>query len=217
MSWVSPAEACRHASSDMFFIDACMHAVESHGALAIGGQTQWNALPLLMLPGPLRRIRRTLRILAGVVFVGELQIGISACAAVTAGLIESEIRNNNKCDFDRYYGSTSAYHSIADAIQKRMDILAKVSPNLIRMRQTSDRHRHWLANQVVQASRLMWSSAAPMDEALQRSVWKPQKDLKAQCVLSRCALHSASHCSADQQRHERKARKRAAWRCRAKT
>ena len=47
---------------------------------------------------------------------------------MTAGLIESEIRNNNKCDFDRYYGSTSAYHSIADAIQKRMDILAKVSP-----------------------------------------------------------------------------------------
>ena len=61
------------------------------------------------------------------VYMADTQSGISACAAVTAGLIESEIRNNNKCDFDRYYGSTSAYHSIADAIQKRMDILAKVS------------------------------------------------------------------------------------------
>ena len=48
------------------------------------------------------------------------------CAAVTAGVIESEIRNNNKCDFGRYYGSGSAYHSIADAIQKRMDVPAKV-------------------------------------------------------------------------------------------
>ena len=45
---------------------------------------------------------------------------------MTAGVIESEIRNNNKCDFDRYYGKESAYHSIADAIQKRMDVPAKV-------------------------------------------------------------------------------------------
>jgi len=46
---------------------------------------------------------------------------------VTAGVIESEIRNNNKCDFDRYYGKDSAYHSIAGAIQKRMDVPAKVT------------------------------------------------------------------------------------------
>ena len=48
------------------------------------------------------------------------------CAAVTAGVIESEIRKNNKCDFQRYHGPESAYHSIADAIQKRMDVPAKV-------------------------------------------------------------------------------------------
>ena len=46
---------------------------------------------------------------------------------MTAGVIESEIRNNNKCDFDRYYGKESAYHSIADAIQKRMDVPAKAT------------------------------------------------------------------------------------------
>lgn len=49
-------------------------------------------------------------------------------AAVTAGVIESEIGNKNKCDFERYYGSESAYRSIADAIQKRMDVPAKVCP-----------------------------------------------------------------------------------------
>lgn len=56
-------------------------------------------------------------------------------------MIESEIRNNNKCDFDRYYGSASAYHSIADAIQKRMDVLAKVSfagIYLVKMSETPD-------------------------------------------------------------------------------
>ena len=47
-------------------------------------------------------------------------------AAVTAGVIESEIGKKNKCDFERYYGSGSAYLSIADAIQKRMDVPAKV-------------------------------------------------------------------------------------------
>ena len=84
-------------------------------------------------------------------YMEDLQSGNFACAAVTAGLIESEIRNNNKCDFDSYYGSTSAYHSIADAIQKRMDILAKVSPAksyLLTMPVKSDRHTHRLANQV---------------------------------------------------------------------
>ena len=45
---------------------------------------------------------------------------------MTAGVIESEIRNKNKCDFERYYGSGSAYCSIADAIQKRMDVPANV-------------------------------------------------------------------------------------------
>ena len=54
------------------------------------------------------------------------QQGVCHHAAVTAGVIKSEIRNNNKCDFDRYYGRESAYHSIADAIQKRMDVPAKV-------------------------------------------------------------------------------------------
>ncbi|CAK0785679.1 hypothetical protein CVIRNUC_008890 [Coccomyxa viridis] len=58
--------------------------------------------------------------------------------AVTAGLIESEIRNNNKCDFDRYYGSTSAYHSIADAIQKRMDILAKDRPIIMSAQEAAE-------------------------------------------------------------------------------
>ena len=50
---------------------------------------------------------------------------------MTAGVIESEIRNNNKCDFDRYYGKESAYHSIADAIQKRMDVPTKVDTNCV--------------------------------------------------------------------------------------
>ena len=45
-------------------------------------------------------------------------------------MVESEIRNNNKCDFDRYYGKESAYHSIADAIQKRMDVPAKVPTHI---------------------------------------------------------------------------------------
>ena len=98
------------------------------------------------------------------VYMADPQDGIFACAAVTAGLIESEIRNNNKCDFDRYYGSSSAYHSIADAIQKRMDILAKVSPaggHLIRMPETVDGHIDWLASQVVQACRRWWGDLLP--------------------------------------------------------
>ena len=88
------------------------------------------------------------------VYMADPYSGISACAAVTAGLIESEIRNNNKCDFDRYYGSTSAYHSIADAIQKRMDILAKVSlarAYWITMPETPDRCQDLLVKQVVRA------------------------------------------------------------------
>ena len=63
-----------------------------------------------------------------------------ACAAVTAGLIESEIHNKNRCDFGRYYSSASAYHSIADAIQKRMDILAKVSLAGVHLSNVPDAH-----------------------------------------------------------------------------
>ena len=123
-----PCRSLRLVSIYIAYAEACMHAVGIHGILVIGGQFQRKALPLLMLSGPLRVVQWPLRIQAIAAYMVGLQKGISAYAAVTAGLIESEIRNNNKCDFDRYYGSTSAYHPIADAIQKRMDILAKVSP-----------------------------------------------------------------------------------------
>lgn len=43
-------------------------------------------------------------------------------AAVTAGVIESEIGAKNKCDVQRYYDSGSAYHPMADAIKRRMEV-----------------------------------------------------------------------------------------------
>ena len=184
-------EPCRSlhlvSTEEKVYTEACMHAVGSRGTLAIGGQTQRDALPRLMLSGSLRSIWHPLRFLASAVYMADLRCGISACAAVTAGLIESEIRNNNKCDFDRYYGSTSAYHSIADAIQKRMDILAKFSlagSDLIRMPETPDRHRHWLADQAVRACECCWGDLLPwrMKHRRAGSAWYLLEHSQAQRV-----------------------------------
>lgn len=47
------------ASTDRPPTQACMHAVGSQGTLALGRQTQWKALPLLVLPEPLRGMNAT--------------------------------------------------------------------------------------------------------------------------------------------------------------
>jgi hypothetical protein len=46
----------------------------------------------------------------------------SLAAAVTAGVIESEIGAKNTCDVQRYYSDASAYRPIADAIKRRMEV-----------------------------------------------------------------------------------------------
>ncbi len=49
------------------------------------------------------------------------------CAAVTAGVIASDIGAKNVCDVQRYYDSNSAYSSMADAIKHRMEVPTTVS------------------------------------------------------------------------------------------
>ena len=48
-------------------------------------------------------------------------------AAVTAGLIASDIGAKTICDVEQYYKSDSAYHTIADAIKRRMEVPSAVS------------------------------------------------------------------------------------------
>jgi hypothetical protein len=51
---------------------------------------------------------------------------VAGRAAVTAGVIESELGAKSLCDVERYYSAESAYHSVADAIRRRMEVPLQV-------------------------------------------------------------------------------------------
>ena len=55
-----------------------------------------------------------------------LQAGTECCAAVTAGVVESDIGSKALCDMERYGSPASAYYRIREAIRRRMAIPTKL-------------------------------------------------------------------------------------------